>query len=543
MTSLRKVWAEAWAELPDVVHEAFSQGRFPKKAVMTGMFPTAFASLEPSLRTYNWIKRNPVIGAEDEALIREAVRSSQEQLAVAAANYQQVENARNGDDLGMSRALETLSAFAWRNAQLYGLLGEAQAQQLLWQAYPPAATWKNVNRALDDPGFAAEVEQLLADAEPLVPPTHGDADEVLAELLAAVTSSRALAEASSSTEPILLDDGEQEAWDALVRHPGLLGVHRSVVGLQLAHQLPVPVPGLHESAPRPVERQWRKGVSPMMPDPLPLEQSLLERLRRALSAERVELEGVDAAGVARDEVKRIVSPVGLGSPGAHAVFAIMAALAVEIGVARTSAARPTGLAAAPLPTTVLGESFTNVFHRVDAAKNSTRGFARVSQGALAYLADPVAGYVQELWGRAHGYDVRGTIDFSDLEQTFRQLVLGVRETLFRRLDKEHGGDMVWPKDDLPDRAVDSLVEEKTLDRVMSTRADALPEILAVLGEIARVAPYERAALGTFLAVGDVDPEGEKVWDRLREVARAPDWLTYDVTCAVLPLLRTERDEE
>jgi hypothetical protein len=530
MSALRATWISAWSALPDVVHHAFStKQRTPLKAVVTGMFPTAFQHLDPKLRTYSWLKRNPALTDEDEHLIRAAVSQAEPMLVVAALNYQMFETCRGQDDLGMSNPLETLSRLSWSVAVTDGAVDASAAGDILERHYPPAATLKNVRRALEDDQFKAELEAALEGVQPFDWPLTASHTDHLQALVEPIMTSGTLAKAEKSTDPLPLSTSETDAWDALTGDSRLPAIHLAASGLGLAHQLPVPKPGLSEPAPRPIERKYRAHVPDSMPDPRPLEMSLLERLQRPLDTDRQQLEGLTPRQVLLDEVSRVVCPLGLESPGAWAVFVIVRQLTLEIGRARKPAVPAQGIAAAALPDTRLGRSFNAAVRRVESAKASTRGYARVSYEAMSTLDDPTARYTEEVWGRAHGHDVRKSLDFADFDAVFRNLILGVRETLFRRLDET--GPIVVSQADLPERAADDL-DSLTLD-------DAVLPVVEAIEQIASERLATTDELQAFVYSEDIE-RCRASWDRWNQLCVRTDWLTYDVVSAVLPLLRQER---
>lgn len=541
MSALRGVWDSAWAELPEPVHLVFSKHRKPLKAVVTGMFPTAFAELDARLRTYRQMTRNPALDDVDDALVREAVRRLTPQLTHAALNYARLEEALEGDDLGMSNRLETLSRFAWKVTSEHGPVDVDTAKGLLAKEYPPAATLRNLQRALDDREVVAEVEAALAGVAPRAAPAS-DPGEVLAPFVSTILSSSTLAALERSTDPVELASAERQAWASLIAHPDLGEIHGVARALWLAHQVPVPVPGLTEPSPRPLEPPPHPDAKPTMAPPRALEQSLVDRLRRPLDTDRDQLVHITPRQVLLDEVHRCVAPLGLASPGAQAIFAVVRQLGYEVGRAPSSARRPEGLAAAALPDTPVGRSFVRAVSRVRAAKANTRGYARASHDVLSTLDDPTIRFAQELWGRAHGHDVRSSLDFTDLAEVFSQLFLGVRETMFRRLDEPGNGDVLWHESDLPDRGVASETDRWVATYAAPTRADALPAFLAAVGRIAADGTATYAEVREFVQNADDDPAYSDTWDRWRAVCDAPDWLTYAMVVAVLPLMRQDVDD-
>lgn len=550
LTALKTVWLATWDQLPDLVHQAFSSKRVPYKAVLTGMFPTAFSELDPKLRTYKAYSRNPPVSDDEAALIRATVAGKMSTLVAAARNYLLLDVARDGDDFGLSNPRESLSGFAWVLAVEEGEIQPEMALPWLETRYPPAATLKNLQRALADPEIVDEIEAALALAVPYgesgLPEPGPEIDRAVQVLMC----SAQLADLEASTQAPDDLGKEQAAWTDLLDDAGLPSIHGAVKGLVLAHQVPVPKAGLFEPAPRPLERSAARGTA-IMPPPRQLEVSLVDRLRRALDTDRARLEGLTPRSVLRAEVTRSVSPLGLSSPGAQAVFVLLREVSMEIGsTAALKAKRGEALAIVKTPPgTALGQSFARVFDKFKAAKATTARYARVGETVLATLDDPTQAYTSEVWGRVHGHDVRGTLDFSDLATVFTKVLLGVRESLLRTLSNTHD-DAILLHD--PETQLRQLEGSRALDDDLSgvavvkpppgrTRHDALAEFLTVVTKLSASGTAGYGEVQTFVANADADPAYRTTWDRWSKTSGSPPWLTYDVVVTVIPLMR--RDPE
>ena len=537
MSSLRAAWELAWAELPDVVHESFSKRRKPLKAVVTGMFPTAFEELDPTLRTYIRMRENRALDTAEEEQIRDAVRQAVPRLTEAALNYERFETCLEGDDLGMSNPLETLSRFAWKVAAEQGAVDLERARLLLDQEYPPAATLKNLKRALQDAALVDEVEAALSAVEPFVAP--GGPSEEVSALAQAVLSSPTLAAVERSTDVVEPTETDRAAWFRLLEHPDVGSVHAVAPTFWLCYVLPVGVPRLFEPAPVPAEPAAGAKGDEVLPPPRALELSLVDRLRRSLDTDREQLAGLTPRDVLLAETQRVVSPLGLDARGALALFAMVREVAFEVGRSMDWAVRPTGLAARELPGTPVGRKFAAAVARVAAAKRRTGSYARVSHGVLSTLDDLTIRFAHELWGRTHGHDVRASLDLTDLGVVFTQLFLGVRETVLRRLDESGGSDFITATGELPDQDGDDPTTSWIATYAPPSRADALPELVRVIEGVVEAKAATYADVLRFLRYADEDPAYREVWDRWCSLCAPADWLTYDVVVAVLPLMRQE----
>ena len=175
---------------------------------------------------------------------------------------------------------------------------------------------------------------------------------------------------------------------------------------------------------------------------------------------------------------------------------------------------------------------------MSAAKQATGPFARAAQGVLATLDEPTAVYAEELWGRVHGHEVRGQVDFTDLAEAYRQL-LGVKETVSRRLDTVAKGDYITPEGELPDGTTDMVETWIDLKSSDPARDDLKNAVLAALKTLqaAQGATFLEAL--RFIREADAEPEYREVWDRWNKACIHQPPLTYDLVITVLPLLRTE----
>ena len=548
LTALKAVWLSSWEELPDLVHQAFSSKRAPCKAVLTGMFPTAFSELDPKLRTYKAYSRNPPISDGEAELIRATVTGKVRTLVVAARNYLLLDEVRGSDDFGLSNPRESLSGFAWALAAGEGEIQPETALPRLESRYPPAATLKNLQRALAGPEVLNEIETALALAVPFGEAGLPEPGPEIGPLVHIIMASTQLAELETSSQTPDDLGKEQAAWTRLLGSATLPAIHGAARGLVLAHQVPVPKAGLFEPAPRPLEQSQPRGIA-VMPPPRLLEVSLVERLRRALDTDRARLEGLTPRKVLRKEVTRSVSPLGLSSAGAQAVFVLLREVVMEIG-STTALKAKQGEALATVqtpPGTALGRSFARVFNRFKAAKAATARYARVGETVLATLDDPTQAYTSEVWGRVHGHDVRGTLDFSDLATVFTKVLLGVRESLLRSLSNTHD-DAILLYD--PEAQLTQLERSGAVADDLSTvavitippgpaRHDALAEFLAVVTKLARTGMASYGEVQTFVANADADPAYRTTWDRWSKAGESPSWLTYDVVVAVIPLMRQD----
>jgi hypothetical protein len=116
--------------------------------------------------------------------------------------------------------------------------------------------------------------------------------------------------------------------------------------------------------------------------------------------------------------------------------------------------------------------------------------------------------------------------------------------MFRRLDEIRGGDFLAGGEDVVDDRVTDDVGGWVETHVTVTRADALPTFLAALTKLAAEGAAEYDEVRTFVGNADAEPASyRKTWDRWLLTCTAPDWLTFEVVCAVLPLLRQGHGED
>jgi hypothetical protein len=414
VTSLREAWSDAWAQLPQDVHDAMTKEkdglRLPSDRAIKGFFARAFGSeLPTSMRTRPNVYGSTEVGPLEVDQIDLAVKAVSDRLVRTALFLRTFEKLATQDRLRVGDKREALLSFAFDKASEYDQLEVDKADALLdeFLAIPSPSV---VTRLLNDDDAAAKLESALATRSLPSPEPFGDAFAQARGVLVAFLNDEHLRYSATaiSTEP---HADTTTRWEA-VRNSDIARWHSIAQGVGLT-SLPAPqMPPVRDPRGNDANAVEATYIDHW------LDSSLERRLRGALDVNRDARLGLpDERTLLEFELDRAVAPLGLADRDSQVLLAL--GIALVIGLDQDE---PDTRASA-----IVGGQFARWF----AVQKILAGQASIPDHIVNIVDDPVDWYISSLWRRAHGHDVRGTVAHTP-QEVWRTLI-GIGSTASRRL--------------------------------------------------------------------------------------------------------------